>query len=82
VKLPTRSKELETGIVDRSEVMPGVIIAGALTIVREGACLNSRVNMYDKEVEITLPTVNLEHCETETTLIGTLNAKDMIDDVK
>jgi hypothetical protein len=79
VKLPTRSKELETGIVDQPEVVLGVIIAGTLTVVREGNCLTSIVNMSDKEIEITMPTVNLEHREAETTLIGTVNAQDRID---
>jgi hypothetical protein len=36
--------------------------------------------MSDKEIEITMPTVNLEHCEAETTLIGTINSQDVIDD--
>jgi hypothetical protein len=35
VKLHTRTKELETGLIDRIEIAPGVIIARTLTTVRE-----------------------------------------------
>jgi hypothetical protein len=53
VKLRTRSRELETGLNDRTEIAPGVITARTLATVREGACLTSIVNMTDEEEEIT-----------------------------
>jgi hypothetical protein len=80
VKLRTRSRELETGLTDRTEIAPVVIIARTLTRVRQGACLTSTVNLNDEEEEISLPTVDLEQCDTETfgLHVGTINTQTEI----
>jgi hypothetical protein len=71
------SRELETGVIDRTEIAPGVITARTLTRVREGACLASTVNMNDEEETISLPTVDLEQCDTEISglHVGTINTQ-------
>jgi hypothetical protein len=80
VRLRTRSKELESGLINRTEIAPGIITAGTLTIVREGTCLTSIVNMNDKEEDVALPIVDLEQCDTETSglLVGTVNTQTEI----
>jgi hypothetical protein len=51
---------METGLIKRTEIASGVITAGTLTVLRGGACLTSIVNVNEEELEITLPTVELE----------------------
>jgi hypothetical protein len=75
VRIPTISREMETGLLERREITPGVIVAGALTVVREGACLSTIVNMNEEIVDITLPIVSLEECKTEAIQVGTLQAR-------
>jgi hypothetical protein len=41
VRLPTVSREMETRLVSKAELFPGVIRAEALTVVRQGTCLTS-----------------------------------------
>jgi len=65
VKVPTNSEELKTGLVSKTELLPGVIIAETLTVVRDGGCLTSILNMNDEEVSLPLPIVELEECEGE-----------------
>jgi hypothetical protein len=75
VKLPTTSRELETGLISKTEISPGVIIAATVTAVREGACLTSVVNLNGSEVTVTLPAIKLEQCETESRHVGTINTR-------
>ena len=44
-------------------------MAETLTVVREGGCLTSILNMNDEEISLSLPIVNLEECEIETNTI-------------
>jgi transposase InsO family protein len=80
IRLPTGSRELQTGLIDKMEVAPGVIIARTLTVVRGGACLASVVNTNDEQREITLPWVNLEQCDDETIglRVGAINIQQEI----
>ena len=59
VKVPIKSKELKFGLIRKTELLPGVM-AETLTVVREGGCLTSILNMYDEDVSLSLPLVNLE----------------------
>ena len=65
VKVPTNSEELKTGLITKTELLPGVIIAETLTAVRDGGCITSILNMNDEEVSLPLPVVELEYCEGE-----------------
>jgi len=65
VKVPTNSEQLKTGLISKTELLPGVIIAETLTVVRDGGCLTSILNMNDEEVSLPLPVVELEECEGE-----------------
>lgn len=69
VRVSTNSEELGTGLISKTELLPGVVMAETLTVVREGGCLTSILNMNDEEVSVTLPVVNLEECETEVKAI-------------
>jgi hypothetical protein len=42
VKLPTNAEELRVGLISKTELLPGIIIAETLTVVR--ACVNSILN--------------------------------------
>jgi hypothetical protein len=75
VKLPTKSDESETGLIDSTEIAPGIIIWRSLTVVRDKTCLTSIVNMNDTEIEVALPSIKLEHCETQPLNIGILNTQ-------
>jgi hypothetical protein len=48
VKLSTNSEELKVGLVSKTELLPGIIMAETLTAVREGGCLTSLINMNDE----------------------------------
>jgi hypothetical protein len=67
--VPTISKELKVGLISKTELLPGIIIAESLTAVREGGCLTSLLNMNDEEVSLSLAVVGLEECEIERTTI-------------
>jgi hypothetical protein len=68
VKVSTNSEELKVGLVSKMELLPGIIMAETLTVVQEGGCLTSILNMND-EVSVSLPIVDLEECEIETNTI-------------
>ena len=63
VKVPTNSEYLKTGLISKTELLSGVIIAETLTEVQDGGCLISILNMNDEEVSLHLPVVELEECE-------------------
>ena len=65
VKVPTNSEELKTGLISKTVLLPGVIIAETLSLVRDGECLTSIINMNDEEGSLPLPVVELEECEGE-----------------
>jgi hypothetical protein len=69
VKVPTKSEELRVGLISKTELLPGIIMAETLTVVREGGCLTSILNMNDEEVSLPLPTVELEECKIENNAI-------------
>ena len=69
VKVPTNSKELKVGLISKTELLPGIIMAETLTAVREGGCLTSILNMNDEDVSLSLPIVDLEECEIESNTI-------------
>jgi hypothetical protein len=62
---PTNSEELKIGLISKTDLLPGIVMAETLTVVREGGCLTSILNMNDEEVSVTLPIVDLEECEIE-----------------
>jgi hypothetical protein len=47
-------------------------MAKTLTVIREGKCLTSILNMND-EVSVSLPIVDLEECEFETNTVQVAN---------
>jgi hypothetical protein len=65
VKVPINSKELKVGLISKTELLPEILMAEALTVVREGSCLTSMLNMNDEDVSLSLPLVNLEECNIE-----------------
>ena len=69
VKVPIKSKELKVGLISKTELLPGVIMAETLTVVREGGCLTSILNMNDEDISLFLPLVNLEECNIEDNAI-------------
>jgi hypothetical protein len=69
VKVPTNSKELKVGLISKTELLPGIIMAETITAVREGGCLTSLLNMNDEEVSLSLPVVGLEECEIDSNTI-------------
>ena len=64
VKVPTNSEELKIGLISKTELLPGIIMAETQTVVRDGGCLTSILNMND-EVSLSLPIVDLEEYESE-----------------
>jgi hypothetical protein len=77
VQLPTLSDELESGLVIKTELAPGVIVADILTVVREGTCLASIVNVNDQEIKISLPVIKLEPYEVDTMQINNVSTRDI-----
>jgi hypothetical protein len=75
VRLPTVSDEMETGLVSKTELAPGIIVADTLTVVQEGSCLTSIVNTNDEEIKIDFPTVKLDPYEMEVTHIRSVNTQ-------
>jgi hypothetical protein len=69
VKMPTDSKELKVGLIKRTELLPGIVMAETLTVVREGGCLTSLLNMIYEEVSLSLPVVVLEECDVQNNAI-------------
>ena len=69
VKMPTTSRELKVGLLKKTELLPGIIMAETLTVVREGGCLTSILNMNDEEVSVSLPVVTLEECDVQSNAI-------------
>jgi len=90
VKVPTKSKELKVGLISKTELLPGVIMAETLTVVREGGCLTSILNMNDEDVSLSLPLVNLEECNIEDKAIeedmflvqGAVTREDMLPELR
>ena len=64
--MPTNSEELNISFINKSELLPGIIMAETLNVVWEGGGLTGIVNMNDEEVGVTLLVVGLEECEIET----------------
>jgi hypothetical protein len=73
VTLPTESPELNTGLIGKRELVPGVIVEEALVTVREVTCLTSILNTNDQEMKVSLPTVDLEGYHEETTQITVIS---------
>jgi hypothetical protein len=73
VMLPTLREETETGLVSATELVPGVIIAEKLTVVRQGTCLTSIVNTNDHEIKVGLLTVMLDPYELDAARIRTVS---------
>jgi hypothetical protein len=63
VKVPTNSEELKVGLISKTELLPGIIMPETRTVVREGGCLTSVLNMKYEDVSLSLPIVDLEECE-------------------
>jgi hypothetical protein len=68
VNVHTNSEELKVGLISKTELLLGIIMAETLTVVREAGCLTSLLNMND-EVILSLPIVDLEECEIESNTI-------------
>jgi hypothetical protein len=64
LKVPMKSKDLKVGLISKTELLPGVCMAETLSVVREGGCLTSILNM-NEDVSLSLPLVNLEECNIE-----------------
>jgi hypothetical protein len=75
VGLPTVSGEMETGLVSKTELAPGIIVADTLTVVQQGSCLTSIVNTNDEEIKIALPTVKLDPYEVDAAHIRSINTQ-------
>ena len=58
VNVPTNHKGL--GILNKSEITPGVFLAASLTTAKNGVCPTSIVNTTEKDQMISLPLVELE----------------------
>ena len=69
VKVPTNSEELKVRLINKTELLPGIIMTETLTAVREERCLTSILNVNDEEVSLSLPVVDLEECEIESNTI-------------
>lgn len=54
VKVPTNSEEQKSGLISKTELLPGIFMAETVTIVREGGCLTSIVNTTEGEVTMSL----------------------------
>jgi hypothetical protein len=52
--------------MDKTEIILEVIIAGTLTVMQEGACLTSIVNMKEREVASQEPSVKCVNCNEGT----------------
>jgi hypothetical protein len=52
VKVCTNLEELNTGLISKTELLPGIYMAETLTIVREGGCLTSILNTTDADVSM------------------------------
>jgi hypothetical protein len=63
VKVPIKSEELKVRLISKTELLPGVMMAKTLTVVRERGCLTSILNMNDEDVSLSIPLVNLEEVE-------------------
>ena len=63
VRVPANSEGLKTGLISKTELLPEVIIAETLTVVRDGGYLTRILNMNDEEVSLTV--AELEECEGE-----------------
>ena len=61
----TGSEELRVWLISKTELLPGIVMAENLTVVREGGCITSILNMKDA-VSLSLPIVDREECEIET----------------
>jgi len=65
-------------------------MAETLTVVREGGCLTSILNMNDEDVSLSLPLVNLEECNIEDKAIeedmflvqGAVTREDMLPELR
>lgn len=68
VKVPTNSEELKAGLISKTELLPGIVMADTLTVVQEGGCLAIILNMSD-EVSVSSPIVDLEDFKIETNTI-------------
>jgi hypothetical protein len=66
--MPTNSKELKVGLISKTELLPGIIVAEILTVVLEGGRLASILNMNDEEVNLSLTVVDLEECDVQTSV--------------
>jgi hypothetical protein len=69
VKGHINSEELKVGLISKTELLPEIVMAETLIVVREGGCLTSILNMTDEGVGVSLPRVDLEKCEIETNTI-------------
>jgi hypothetical protein len=69
VRVPTNSAELKTGLISKTELLPGIYMAETLRIVREGGCLTSIVNTTEGEVNESLPIVKVEEYDIENNSI-------------
>jgi hypothetical protein len=53
LKVPTNAKVLKTGVISKTGLSPGVVMAETLTKVREGGCLTGTLNMNDEQLSVT-----------------------------
>jgi hypothetical protein len=60
IRIPTIMEGPKTVLLEKTEIAPGVIVARALTVVREGSCISTVVNMNEEMVNIALPTIRLQ----------------------
>ena len=90
VKVPTNSEELKIGFIRKTELLPGIIMAETLTVVRDGGSLSSILNMNDEEVSLSLPRAELEECDSECNTIqvdtfigqGAVSWEDRLQDLR
>ena len=67
LNVPTNYKGL--GILNKTELTPGVFLAASLTRAKNGVCVTSIVNTTEQDQMISLPLVNLEQLSEEESVM-------------
>jgi hypothetical protein len=75
IRIPTIMEGPKTGLIEKTEISLGVIVARAITVIREGSCISTVVIMNEEMVEITLPMIRLQECDLEITQVRTILAQ-------
>ena len=70
VRLPVEGENnLAEGVIDRTEIVPGVYLAGSLVKIANGYALTSVLNTTEEEVELGEPAVQITELETANSIL-------------